>query len=471
MAVAVSGGADSVALFHLLEALSGDLGIVLLVVHFNHTLRGAESDEDERFVCELARAANREFLVARADVAAEARRHHWNLEDAARRLRYQFFTSVVEAGRADRVAVAHTADDQAETVLAHMLRGTGPSGLAGIYPIAGCAVRPLLHVRRAELRKFLEQRGVNWCEDSSNRDTHRLRARLRHQLLPELERDFSSTIVERLGALAQLAGDEARFWDALVEDRFGAFVTESADGFSIRAADLLAPLSFSALAASDGGPASEVYRSVAQRLTRRILEAVRSGHQGITAQHVEQTLRLASELPSGRRIELPGAMVERNFDRLLFSRAKTAGENPRTDGTAMSRTAYEYAVELPEKGSTAIAVPELGRRFRLKLIDWPMRARDTKKTRVEALDADRLRSPLVLRNWRPGDAYCPRGRAREQKLKRLFLTGRIALRERARWPVLTSAGRLVWVRGMPAAAEFAARGETRTGLVIAEEGL
>lgn len=473
VAVAVSGGADSVALLRVLEGLTVELGITLLVLHFNHQLRGAESDEDERFVAALARAANLEFASTRADVDAEARRHGWNLEDAGRRLRYEFFASVVESGRATRVAVAHTADDQAETVLARLIRGTGLTGLGGVYPVVGHVIRPLLEIRREELRKFLERRDESWREDPSNRDTRRLRARLRHGLLPELEREYSKAIVERCGELARLARDEEKFWTALVEDRFRALVSQTGEGLSIRCVDLLVPLPLSGGAAPGSAPrgVEESSRALAQRLIRRVLAELRSDRQGITAQHVEQVIRLAGELLSGRRIELPGVGVARSFDRLIFSCAKISGRKARGDETVPTSAAYEYVVELPRQGSTAVAVPELGRRFRLKLIDWPVPARDTTSIADVALDVDRLRNPLVLRNWRPGDAYRPRGRGRVLKLKKLFLAGRIAVGERASWPVLTSAGKLVWARGMPPAEEFAAHAETRTGLLIAEEGL
>ena len=470
VAVAVSGGADSVALLRLLENLAHHLGITLLLVHFNHLLRGADSDADEAFVAALAEKSGLEFISSRADVAAEARRHKWNLEDAARRLRYQFFASLVENGRATRVAVAHTADDQAETVLARIIRGAGLTGLAGIFPVLGHVVRPLIEVRRSELRRFLEKRGETWREDSTNLDTRRLRARVRSQLLPALERDFSSSIVQRLNELARLSREEDQFWSALVEDRFRALTTLSPAGLSIPIADLLAPIQLSQKPFSSANlDAVEFPLALTQRVIRRILEHLRGERQGITARHVRDVIHLASASSSGSRIHLPGVAVERNFDRLLFQRSPAPSRaRPRNES---AKSAFEYQVELPARGSTAVAVPELGRRFRLKMIDWPLAQRDTNTSALQALDADRLRGPLVLRSWRPGDAYRPCGRSRVHKLKRLFLAGRIAVRERACWPVLTSAGKLVWARGMPPAEEFVARAGTRTGLVIAEEGL
>src|SRR5215510_15149102 len=150
--VAVSGGADSVALLLLLLELREKLGIVLSVVHFNHQLRGKASATDEKFVAMLAAKHKLEFHSTSADVAKQAKKEQANLEDAARRARYDYFRSLIDSGVCTHIAVAHTADDQAETVLAHILRGTGLAGLGGIHPMAGPVVRPLLTFRRSELR-------------------------------------------------------------------------------------------------------------------------------------------------------------------------------------------------------------------------------------------------------------------------------------------------------------------------------
>jgi tRNA(Ile)-lysidine synthase len=184
--VAVSGGADSVALLRILQNIRQDLGVTLLVVHFDHMLRGEDSTADARFVKDLAGKLNLEFVAASEDVAASAALHGWNLEDAARRLRYAFFERVCVRGEATRIAVAHTAQDQAETVLAHLIRGTGPSGLAGIYPTMGSVIRPLLEIQRQDLRDYLKSLHQPWREDATNRDTKRLRARIREQLIPML---------------------------------------------------------------------------------------------------------------------------------------------------------------------------------------------------------------------------------------------------------------------------------------------
>jgi tRNA(Ile)-lysidine synthase len=473
--VAVSGGGDSVALLRMLESLRDTLGITLLVVHFDHGLRGAESGADARFVAELARERGLELILECADVATAAASHKWNIEDAGRRLRYAFFERVVNEGRATRIAVAHTADDQAETVLAHLLRGTGPAGLAGIYPIAGAVVRPLLGHRRHDLREYLRGLGQTWREDATNFDLRRSRARIREQLLPLLERDFSPLVVSRIVRLARLSREEERFWTALVEDRFRALVRDGNGTFAIRIRDLLAPLDLSAgaLREESAGESEQpaALRTLTERLIRRLYQDLRGDRRGLTAERVEQVIHLASESTSGRSVELPGGIgIERSFDELIFSRVLREKRTSRMKETGARSDAYHYLVELPAHGAASVSVPELKSRFFLKVIDWSARERDTKRD-VAALDADLLRAPLILRNWRPGDAYRPRGRRQAQKLKRMFLAGRIPSCERAYWPVLESAGRVVWARGMPPGEECCAREGTRAGVVIEEQRL
>src|SRR5260370_1154725 len=227
--VAVSGGADAVALLLLILELREKLGIVLSVVHFNHKLRGKASDADETFVAKLASKHGLDFHSASVDVAKKAKEERANLEDAARRARYDYFRSLVESGTCTRIAVAHTADDQAETVLAHLLRGTGLAGLGGIHPVAGPVIRPLLSVRRGELRRFLRAKKQTWREDATNRDTKRMRARIRKKLLPLLQKQFQPEIVEHLATLAGLAREDEAFLDAVAEERSQALVEKRSE--------------------------------------------------------------------------------------------------------------------------------------------------------------------------------------------------------------------------------------------------
>jgi tRNA(Ile)-lysidine synthase len=472
VAVAVSGGADSVALFRILENLRDELGVTLSVVHFDHMLRGDDSTSDAQFVADLARDSGLQIVAAREDVAAEAARHGWNIEDAARRLRYAFFERVCAAGQATRIAVAHTAQDQAETVLAHLIRGTGPTGLAGIYPSARSVIRPLLGIARQDLRDYLRAKNQVWREDATNSDTSRLRARIREQLLPVLERDFAPAIATHLCELARLSGEQEVFWSAIVEDRFRSFVQVAGDVMTIQIRDLLLPLDLLSVpgiptAASNSSEVAPL-RALTERIIRRLYEGVRGDRNELGAQHVEQVIHLATESTSGRRLELPGNIfVERTFGKLTFSHVQADRHSLSAREDAAHAAAYQYVVSLPNSGATVVSIPELGSRFRLKVIDWTLQARDTKSD-GEALDAGLLRGSLILRNWRPGDAYRPYGRRQASKLKDMFLADRIPLRDRARWPVLECGGQVVWTRGMAPADDFCARARTQLGVLIEE---
>src|SRR5690348_11359920 len=191
--VAVSGGADSVALLRILLELRQELGVVLSVVHLNHLLRGTESDTDEQFVRDLSRSHELEFIGERRDVRAYAAEHKLSLETAAREVRYEFFEGLLREKTVDRIATAHTLDDQAETVLLKLLRGAGTRGLAGIYPCKvlpgkGGIVRPMLGVQRSAVKSYLAALGQTWREDSSNQELQHIRNRIRHEVLPVLER-------------------------------------------------------------------------------------------------------------------------------------------------------------------------------------------------------------------------------------------------------------------------------------------
>jgi tRNA(Ile)-lysidine synthase len=443
--------------------LQNELGVGLCVLHLNHGLRGEASDADAAFVADLAREHRLELVSAHEDVAAEAKRNHWNLEDAGRRARNGFFERAVSQGHCTRVAVAHTADDQAETVLARVLRGTGPRGIVGIYPVRSNIVRPLLDTRRTDLREYLGTKGQDWREDATNRDTTRLRARVRHELLPLLERAFNPAIVERLSSLAAIFRDEEAFWNLIVEDRIGGLTKEIRGGFSIDVAGLLSPQS----------PISQ-NANAARALSRRIIQGLFAKIAGDSASlqfgHVEDVVHLASASQSGRRIELPhGVNVVRNFDRLEFISHPIAEERCSEGTFSENLHPYQYALVLTSQGVASIDIPELGLRFCLKAIDWPVRESDTCETGI--LDADRLTPPLVLRNWRPGDACRLPGKRQARKLKRLFSDARIRISDRERWPVLTSAGRIAWTRGWPPAAEFLAGKETKRRVVVLEEKL
>src|SRR4029077_12027812 len=441
--VAVSGGADSVALLVLLAEMRKALGIVVSVVHFNHKLRGKDSDGDEKFAVRLAEKYGLAFHAGRADIAAKAKSRKANLEDTARRARYDFFARLVEDGRVDKVAGAHTADDQAETVLAHILRGTGLAGLGGIHPAVGHVVRPLLGVRRAELRAYLRSKKQTWREDATNRDTTRMRARIRKKLLPILEKQFQPAVVEHLATLAELTREDEAFLGALVEDRMRKCVEKVAGSAKISTAALL-DLSKKKDFTTEGTEDAEKSLSISGRMVRRIVGELKPREGQLNAAHVRSILELAERGENGKCLALPGGVeVRGERDSLIFCTRVPFGQTKH-------RKPLEFECAINLRGMrTDVSVPELGCVFRFRVIDWPAKRGDTIE-REFVLDRDALQSPLVLRNWRAGDKLRPCGHRSAHKLKRLLNQKRVSRWEREGWPVLTSGGALAWARGFPA---------------------
>jgi tRNA(Ile)-lysidine synthase len=463
LGVAVSGGADSVALLLLLLELREKLGIVLSVLHFNHKLRGKSSDADEKFVANLAAKHKLTFHIGHADVAAKAKREKANLEDAARRARYAFFAKLVDQGHVNCIAVAHTADDQAETVLSHILRGTGLAGLGAIHPVAGHIVRPLLEARRAQLRAYLKSRKQAWREDVTNRDVTKTRARIRKKLLPLLEKQFQPAVVEHLATLAELAREDESFLDAVASERMQTCVEEGPGQAKISIGDLLATK-------KKDFNTEDTEKSVAinRRIVRKIVGELKPREGQLNAEHVRTVLELAARGENGKCLSLPGGVeVRRERDALVFL-AGTSSTRKRGEEKTPPRE-FSHDIDLARADAT-VRVPQVGCAFRLRVIDWPVKRGETIQ-RGAVLDRDRLLLPLVLRNWHPGDALHVLGRQRAHKLKRLLNEKRVSRWERDGWPVLTSGGIVAWARGFPVAAEFAADERTRAGVVIAEEKL
>ena len=467
--VAVSGGADSVALLLLLLELREKLGIVLSAVHFNHKLRGKASDADETFVAKLSAKHGLEFRSASVYVAKKAKEERANLEDTARRARYDYFRSLVESGTCTKIAVAHTADDQAETVLAHLLRGTGLAGLGGIHPVAGPVIRPLLGIHRSQLRRFLRAHKQTWREDATNRDTKRMRARIRRKLLPLLEKQFQPSIVEHLAKLADLAREDEAFLDAVVEERLQTLAQTNEKGTRITVHDLFEPWKKKEFTANgtenkQDSEKTEWTKAVSTRLVRQLVESVKPREGQLGTGHVAAVLELARRGQSGRSLTLPGGLeVRKERDALVFHALKNAGGPASQSKTRQ----YGYKIDMAI-GHAEVKVVELGCVFRLRVIDWPPKRGETSRDGA-VLDRDQLRFPILLRNWRPGDRLRPRGHGRAHKLKRLLNEKRVSRWERDGWPVLACGDELVWARGFPVAVEFAPNDQTLAGIVIVEE--
>jgi tRNA(Ile)-lysidine synthase len=440
--VAVSGGADSVLLVHFMEQFSRDMGLHVVVVHFNHQLRGADSVADEQFVRERAESLGLEFIGGEAAVAKVARERHRNLEATARDLRYRFFFSLVNQGRVDKVLTAHTANDQAETVLLRLLRGSGTKGLGGIYPVLeGKVARPFLKLTRAEIDSELSRRKLDIRVDTSNRDTRFLRNKVRAELLPLLEREYNPAIVSLLSELADRARDDDAYLERQAWERAHAWRIREGRNEKI-------PVSAFA----------QFPPSTGRRVLRQMIAAASGNLRGVTHGHVEALRRFAVEGQSGRRLVLPQGLVARKeFDWLIIG--------VREQETA--RNGYSYPVEVPGK----IRIPELGSTFLFRIVNSREMGKGYNSADGPKVDLSKLKGELRIRSWQAGDSFHPVGSRKTKKVKELFQKRRVPLGHRRLWPVLDCGKSVIWVRGFPPDAQVAVSPATEHVVTIVEESL
>ena len=448
LAAAVSGGADSVALLRLLMELRPELGIVLSVAHVNHKLRGEESDEDARFVAQLAAQYGLEFRAFEAptEAAPTPVGKGSGSEAAARELRYGFLRQLAREGSVSKIATAHTLDDQAETVLLRIFRGTGIRGLSGIHPlvvfeedgkVTGEVIRPLLGIRRVDLREFLREKDQSWREDSSNLDIAFLRNRARHRLLPVIADEFGEAAIEHMSELAEIARAEEDHWKhehPEVWPKIG-----SASG-----ARQAASLQINIL--------SELSLAAQRRLVLAWLEMNAPG-LGISARMIADMLDLARG-ETGRRLELSGEY------RLRRERAELLLERGTAEGDEFAD--YEYALPVPG----VVEIPELRSRIEAAIVNP-----DTvpESERGQLLYLGRMPKQVVIRNWRAGDRFWPAHTAEESKVKELLSDRQVTGAEKKLWPVAIAEGcGLVWMRGFAVPAIFRAPASTPKAIWIRE---
>jgi tRNA(Ile)-lysidine synthase len=556
--IAVSGGIDSVALLRLLIELRGELGIVVSIVHFDHRLRGAESDADQEFVAGLAREHGLEFHSASGDTAQLAAEEHSGVEAAARQLRYGFFGELLGAedesedsgtsgakakysevshrsagsvappqgtqhglkpesaedryGTAEavpfqnptpareavpvqgqtravvlnKIATGHTLDDQAETVLMRLIRGTGLRGLGGIYPriivehaiedagggdAHGEIVRPLLAIRRCELEKYLTDLKQPWREDSTNSDSAFTRNRVRKLVLPLLEREFNPAVVETFAELSEIARDEEDYWENEVSGWLGTVVqwsqpewTRGISGFDgsqalvqiqpqqpeLQNTELLERLEEPGPAVMNASLSRPWLLTEPRAVQRRVLKAI--GEQAgipLEFKHIEGILRFAAgDGPTGKELSLPlGWKVLREPEAMVFLTPDLRQQERIPD--------YAYLMAVPGR----IVVPELGVvmeavNVTLNNPNVDPKSRDAEYNPQQLLRADLLRKPLTVRNWRAGDRFWPAHTKSPKKIKELLQERHVAQPERRLWPVVVSGDEIIWMRGFPVPALF-----------------
>jgi len=414
--IAVSGGADSIALLRVLANLASEYALELSVLHLNHGIRGGEADRDEAFVREMAATMGIPFEAERISIPDLRRERGGSLEDLCRDERYAFFERMVRRKGLDRIALGHTLTDQTETVLMRFLRGSGLEGLKGFLPIRdGIYIRPLMEVRRDEIISFLTDNDIPYVTDSSNRDETYLRNRIRGTLIPELKAYYNLRLEENIGRTAEIL--------RLEDDFIGESVSRTIAAWNI---DRDAPrLSLPKL--------NELHPALMWRLIKTLLEAHSPLKNGIGYHHVKAVVDLIESPEPGAQADLPfNLTARREYDDLII---ETKGESPADPD-------FSYEVRIP--GSVDIA--ETGGRITFDLVGT--NEADPRSSNPVFMDCGAISFPLVVRNIRRGDRIQPLGMAGTKKVAAVLMDEKVPKIRRRSLPLLVDRESVLWVPGL-----------------------
>lgn len=434
--VALSGGPDSVALTYLLREIEsrGELHVAG-AAHLNHALRDA-AGEDEAFCRELAETLSLPFRAETADVRALAQTLRISLEDAGRKARYGFLHRAAGELGADVIATGHTRDDQAETFLLRLIRGAGPRGLAGIFPVSGRVVRPLLEIRRDDLRAYLVSCQRSYREDESNLDLTVPRNRVRHGLLPYLQREFSPGIVEVLAREAELARQDEEYLARKAIETADSSVLTSRTGAGLPAVEL------------DRKALASLHPALASRVARHALALASDRFIGFD--HVERLLDFARDPDRTGELTLPGCRVV-----IRRGSIEVGGQPPQPFANSFRfQLSIPGEVALVAQGWAVSAQPLDEEHSGSGSADKPV-GREQPRLSV-SVQSGRLPLPLAVRSRRPGDWFRPLGLGGRRRKLQDFLVDRKIPRERRDLLPLVVDGedRIVWVVGESLAEDF-----------------
>ncbi|NLW43725.1 MAG: tRNA lysidine(34) synthetase TilS [Syntrophomonadaceae bacterium] len=406
----VSGGPDSVALLHMLLQLQEALGFRVHAAHLHHGLRD-EADRDQELVESVCREWGVPLSWRRVDVARMAGEKKMSVEEAGREVRYRFLEDVRREIGGHKIATAHHRGDQAETILLHLIQGTGATGLQGILPLRDRIIRPLLDLSKTEIMDYLEYHRLPYRIDSSNFDNNYLRNRIRLELLPFLEQRFNPGMVDVLCRLAAVMREENRYWDELVAEVMHEVVQEGEEGPLTVRADRLQPMPL----------------ALKRRLIYRILQ--QAGGRRVSWDDVERVIDLLSQPESGRRVPVSGGRwVRRSYEVLEFGIEESAP--------------VDFCYELPVPGR--IEIKEIGLLVSARLLSEPPAAAADE---VAVFDWEALKKPLFIRSRRPGDTFRPLGLGGSQKLKKYLIDKKIPRQQRERIAILAADDEIYWVIG------------------------
>ena len=440
--VAVSGGPDSVALLAVLQSLCPAWGLRLSVAHFNHGLRGAESEDDASFVHALCQTFDIPCIVTLLDLnAREIRRPGYSLQDYARERRYQELFRIATEIDADKVAVGHTANDQAETMVMWMVRGARTGGLGGIPPTRRPnVIRPLLETSREELLAYLDRKGLSYRNDSSNAKLIYLRNRIRKEVIPVLQ-VYNPNVVDALARQADIVREEHEYLDHLAEDALSHMLKEQSDTKIVLNRTLF----------------SNVPVALRRRVIRKAIGRCSKGEANPGYRVVERVWRQIMHGQSGTSVISHGVSIIREYDSIRFSPVQ------RKLSFSFEKGGVAMSVSIPSEVVWSLTGQTLSLTLEKKSED-----RSWAEDRNEVtLDAETFSASLTVRTWQPGDRFCPLGMGgKRKKIQDFFSDMKIQRAERHTIPLLVAPEGILWVGGYRLDNRFRVTESTKNILVV-----
>ena len=432
--VAVSGGPDSVCLLDVLSRLSKDLDISLLVAHFDHGLRQAEDESETRLVNKLAKSIGLPFITEKASLVENGVPPS---EEKARDARYLFLERIREKHGAQKIATGHNMNDQAETVIMRLLRGSGPSGLSGIPPVReNLFIRPLINIKREAILDYLSALKIPYALDSSNMDKRYLRNRIRLELFPLL-REYQPRLIEHFARLSEILIEEERF----IEQMVAKWVEENTENLTDEGI-ALSLLSFDKLSIA-----------FKRRITRHILKKINKGLYRLDFDHIMAVINLTEISEPQASLDLPNFItVRKRYDRLYVS--KKSQDSPVED--------FIYFVE----GEGSIFLEEIQKTLTIEELESVPENLKEDFAFTVFLDAEKLPFPLTVRSFRPGDRLRPLGMTGSKKVKDLFIDLKVPVEKRRQTPILIVRDMPVWVCGFRIDDRFKVTSSTKKVLKV-----
>jgi len=432
----VSGGSDSVALLYILAMLSPRFHITIGVAHLDHCLRAEKSAQDARFVESLALKLGLPFHIQKVNIGEVAEQEKLSIEHAGRKARYDFFWNTSQKAGYSRIATAHHAGDNAEVILMNILRGAGKSGLSGIPPVRKDRdidiIRPLIHLSKNEIRKFLSENGLHCVQDSTNQDTAYYRNRVRHNLLPEIEVSYNPKIIEALNRMGSIIRDEENWISEIVDSEMRNLVLHEKNG----------PIRFSA---------SQLMKNplpLRRRIVRNVIRQVKGDLTKVTYDHIDSILNLIERHCPEGQVHLPDEVLLEVISGQVFIQKKRIARPRKVKAESQPPYIFRYSVPKPGSLPQIILIPEIGKQIRFsKTGSIDPDHLNKPESNTAWIDMDTIEFPLTIRKVLPGDQFSPLGMDGTQKVKKFFINNKIEKSVRKTCPILVNDDRIIWVGG------------------------